>query len=77
MSDPTKAATISRNEIATLSSPGKSPNMRNSRPPTKAPMSSHPQIPEKAKPLAVPGNDQPGKASAKQTYDNPDNELTE
>jgi len=37
-SDPRTAATTSRNEIATLSSEGKSPTQRNSRPPTRAPI---------------------------------------
>jgi hypothetical protein len=38
---------------------------------------AHSQIPEKPEPLAVPGDDQPGKTSSEQTDDDPNDELTE
>jgi hypothetical protein len=49
--DPTSAATTSRSEIATLSSPGKIPNTRNTRPPTRAPTRPTPRLRRMPKPL--------------------------
>ena len=56
---------ISLRDIATLSSPGKS-RTAEQQATHQSSNKSPPPIPEKAKPLAVPGNDQSGKTSAKQ-----------
>ena len=77
MSDPTNAATTSRNEIDTASSPGNSPSKRDKQTADESAEQAQSQVPPQSKPFAVPSDDEPGQASTEQPYGDPNYELVD
>jgi len=75
--DPVSAATTSRSETATLSRPGKIPNMRNNWPPTRAPTSPIPRLRRMPNPLRSRVIISAARLPPKETDNDPNDGLSE